>query len=177
MSFVIFEPVVSAAIGALLGLLPALKDIAESTRRIRFRRDTKAAISGPGLSYEDLQHIAESWSQDRKMVLKSLRILLTEALTEQDPKLAGSAEAIRGLLREHRELEPYAELPENISIQLSAIASKDADLGSAVSQLASSLSELYSSHQKKILRQSRLAWAGLVIGVVGVAIGVASWVQ
>lgn len=163
------------AVGTFVGLLPILKDVAEGHWRKQFRKQIKEAISAGELEYNDLQHIAERWNQDRKAVLQSLRVMLSESLAGEDAKLSSARQLVRDLLVEHQRAEPYAELPENISLQLATL-NKSSELNvSLVEQLASSLSELYSSNQRQLRRQSRYAVAGVVLGVVGVFVGFISW--
>lgn len=82
-------------------------------------------------------------------------------------KAAGKTEFIRQLLHEHQSREPYAELPENISLQLAALRPAVPAQPEAISQLAASLSDLYSKNQRELIRQKRLAVWGFAVGVLG----------
>jgi hypothetical protein len=165
------------AIGIAISIVPVLKDVAENHWRKQFRKQVKQALAAGELEYNDLQHIAERWSQDRKSVLQSLRVMLSDSLGGDEENLSGSRQLIRNLLREHERAEPYSELPENISLQLSTLTKVSEQNSPLVEQLASSLSELYSSNQRQLLRQSRYTVAGAFIVVIGVLIGVFSWLR
>jgi len=172
----IFNTVLGVALGLVFGGIPILKDMVEERFKKQFRRQLTEAIVVSGLSYQDLQHMAERWSQDRKAVLLCLRVLLSNALSGDEPKLKDFTEAIRKLLYQHQEAEPYAELPENISLHLAALPISGEKASASVGQLAASLSELYSSNQRKLSRQGKLTFWGVVIGIIGTAVGVISWV-
>ena len=115
-------PIALGAAGALLAAAIALgPDFIKDNWRKRFRAQLSGAISGGELSYSDLQHIAERWNQDRKAVLQSLGVLLSIALAEPDNPLKSRVDKIRVLLEVHEATEPFAELPENISLHLKQI--------------------------------------------------------
>lgn len=174
----VFVDTVPAALGALVGLLGAgflfLSDFAKNNWRKRFRQQAASAIAGPGLTYSELQHIAERWSQDRKSVLHTLRILLAAALSAEDKGLVQHADRISNLLKSHEEREPYAELPENISLQLAALTVITQSKPDAVPQLASSLSDLYSTNQRELAKQKKLSLWGFIVGVFGLLLSVPS---
>lgn len=164
--------IVGAVIGIVVGIVPILKDTAESNWKKQFRKQVRLGIIKNHLTYEDMQHIAERWSQDRKSILFSLRIMHSEAISGEDEELAKNIDSIRDLMNKHQNQEPYSELPENISIQLNGLNSKPENK-EHVSQLASSLSELYLSNQQKHSRQVKFTYWGAIAGVIGVFIGVA----
>ncbi len=166
---------VSAAVGAIvLASIPLLIDSAKNTWKKRFRQQVKSGIMKGNLDYNDMQHIAERWSQDRKSILFSLRIMHGEAVAGEDEKLVESLSSIRDLIIEHQKHEPFAELPENISLQLSQLKKVLIENeGDKVGQLAASLSELYTSNQYYLLKQKRLTFGGLVVGVLGLVVGAA----
>lgn len=177
MSMTVTSMLIGGTLGAALGLMPVLKDIAENHRRKQFRKQITAAVATVQLDYVDLQHIAESWSQDRKAVLQCLRVLLSDALAGDESKLSESQDSLRRLLLEHAKAEPYAELPENISLQLETLTKYNDQIAPLVEQLASSLSDLYSSNQRQLARQTKLAFWGVLVGALGVAVGVVSWLR
>jgi len=110
-------PIIGAVIGIVIGLLPILKDSVESNWKKQFRKQVRLGIIKNHLTYEDMQHIAERWSQDRKSILFSLRIMHSEAISGEDEDLEKNIDSIRELIEKHQNQEPYSELPENISIQ------------------------------------------------------------
>lgn len=117
------------------------------------------------MTYSDLQHIAENFNQNRQSILSGLRIMLADAISG-DKDLIESIENIRNLLEVHQKNEPFAELPENISLQLADI--QDNTNNKKIDQLAASLSTLYISHQRSISKEKNIARAGIVIGVLSV---------
>lgn len=159
-------------IAIVISAVPILIDSAREHWRKQFRKQTKGAILRGDLSYEDLLHIAERWKQDRNSILNSFRIMLSDALSGEDEALSEKAEALRSLLIEHQSREPYAELPENISIQLARIAEQGEASKASVNQLAASLGELYSKNQRDSLKQKRYTVWGFAVGVVGVLLAV-----
>lgn len=165
--------VAPVALGAIVGLfgaaVPLVIDFAKERWRTRFREQLGLAVKSGMLSYSDLQHIAERWNQDRKSVLQSLRVLLSDALSGEQADLAIATEHIRTLLRDHQSREPFAELPENISIQLANLSGTQPEL---IAQLAASLGELYSSNQRESKKQKRLGVLGFVVGVIGLLLSV-----
>lgn len=168
--FVEIAPIAIGAMAALLGSsVPFVIDSAKERWRKRFREQIKLATQSERLSYSDLQHIAERWSQDRNSVLQSLRVLLSDALSGEQKDLAGVTDRIRTLLIEHQAREPFAELPENISIQLANLSNSQPE---PVTQLAASLSELYSKNQRESKKQKRLGVFGFIVGVIGVLLSI-----
>jgi hypothetical protein len=163
-------------LGAIIGLavtaIPIAADIAKRNWRNRFRQQIKLAIQHGNLTFQDLEHIAESWNQDRNSVLQSLRILLGEAVSTETADLAKNCEQVRGLLSKHQSQEPFAELPENISLQLARISESKPELNITVTQLASSLSELYSKNQRDLQKQKKYGLFGFIIGVIGVVLSI-----
>jgi hypothetical protein len=169
----IFSGAAPAVLGTLTGVLVSafvvFVDYAKDQWRKRFRHQIKLALARESLSFTDLQHIAERWGQDRKQVLQSLRVLLAEGLSGEDKDLIPRVDSIRSLLAQHEAREPYAELPENISLQLASLAKQES---TDVSQLASSLSDLYSKNQREATRQKKLSFWGFVVGVIGLLLSV-----
>lgn len=163
---------IGAVLGVIISAIPILIDTAKTNWRKRFRQQVRLGIQKEVLGFKDIEHIAERWNQDRQSVLQSLRVLHSEAVSGEDAELAKYIDTIRGLLIQHQALEPYAELPENISIQLSRLAEAMPDDSRAISQLAASLSELYSSNQREIAKQKKFSFWGFVIGIVGLLLSI-----
>lgn len=159
---------IAVTLGVVFGAALILAtDWAREKWRKRFAEQLKPAVVKQTLTYSDLQHLAERWSQDRKAVLLALRVLLAESGSGEDQTLTDKRDFIRQLLGEHQSREPYAELPENISLQLAAIGAALTAHPNAVSQLASSLSDLYSKNQRELTRQKKLAVWGFIVGILG----------
>ncbi len=169
-------PAVGLTIGAItIATIPMLIDSARNNWKKRFRQQVKAGITKGQLTYEDMLHISERWSQDRKGILLSLRIMHADAVSGEDEKLSEALASLRELINEHQKNEPFAELPENISIQLNQLTSiMDNPESNKVSQLAASLSELYASNQNELLKQKRFTRWSFVVGAISLFVGAGS---
>lgn len=178
MSVVLAELITTTAaaiVGIGLASIPILIDYAKSNWKKRFRQQIKSGITGGSLTYDDMQHIAECWSQDRKAILFSLRVMLSEAVSGEDEKLVASIEKLRELIKEHQEIEPFAELPENVSLQLSNLQkSIDDSESEKIGQLAASLGVLYTSNQNELSKQKRFTLWGFIVGILGFVVGLVS---
>lgn len=170
---IVLYVVVASVIGSLTAL-PVIKELSASSSQRSFRQALKNGVIKKEVTYEDLQHIAECWGQNRKSILYNLRMLLSEAIREEG-ELANSVDYIRELLASHKKNEPFAELPENISIQLNDIQNSleknrvsDIDRNK-IEQLAASLSSLYLSNQHTISKERIMTRAGFFVGVLGIA--------
>lgn len=163
---------VGALIASVLAVVPLAIDSAKSNWRKRFRQQLKLGVARETVTFNDLEHLAERWNQDRKAVLQSLRVLLSEALSGEDSELSSHVEKLRSLLAQHESREPYAELPENISLQLAGISATAPSVSGPIGQLAASLGDLYSSNQRDLSRQKKLSFWGFVVGVVGLVLSV-----
>ena len=140
-------------IGAFGAMIPILKDWAESNWRKRFKEQLGKAIANEKLEPEDLGHLAERWNQDRRSVLSTLRSMLAESISGEIDTLKDKSAKLRELIKWHSEREPFAELPENIGLQLNTMKTQFPASASNIGQLATSMSELYSSN-KADLRKS-----------------------
>lgn len=172
----VFGNIAPLALGLIVAVFvtaaPIVIDTAKSNWRKQFRRQIKNAVVRQTLTFPDLQHLAERWNQDRQAVLQSLRILLAEALSGDDPDAEKHADDVRKLLLSHEAREPYAELPENISLQLASLVQTSPQRSMEVAQLAASLSELYSANQRDAARQKKLSFWGFVVGIIGLLLSI-----
>lgn len=166
-------PIVGVVLGIVFAVLPILKDSAENNWKKQFRKQVRLGVIKGHLTFEDMQHVAERWFQNRKSILFGLRIMHSEAISGEDEELSDKVQEIRDLMKAHQDQEPYSELPENISLQLDALSKSGSIDEKHVSQLAASLSELYLSNQQKLSRQVKFTYWGAIAGVIGVFIGVA----
>lgn len=172
--------VVAASLLGSLAALPVMNGLSGSRDQRSFRQALKDGVIKEKITYEDLQHIAECWNQNRKSILYNLRVLLSEAIREEGD-LASSVDYIRELLASHQKNEPFAELPENISIQLNDIQGSlvqnalDDVNRNKIDQLAASLSTLYVSNQRSISKEKNMTRAGFFIGLLGITWSVISF--
>jgi len=79
---------------------------------------------------------------------------------------------IRKLVEEHKARTPFSELPENISIQLTALTTACPNANAQISQLAGSLGDLYSKHQHEIKKQKTISIWSFLVGIIGLIIGI-----
>jgi len=165
-----YSPAIAAVFGFLMMVGLVLIINVDGYRRDAFEKQVRKGIIKNNLTYEDMQHIAERWGRDRNTVLQTLRIIHSEAISSDDEDLCQSIDIIRELIKEHQKQEPYSELPENISLQLNGL-SAEINNNNKVSELASSLNELYSTNQKKFSKQVKLTYWSAAIGVAGFFIG------
>ncbi|WP_024608487.1 hypothetical protein [Pseudoalteromonas sp. TAB23] len=171
----LFFTLVALTLAILIIAIPILVDVAKQNWKKRFREQIKAGIINSSLTYEDMLHIAERWSQDRKAILLCLRILHSDAISGDNEKLSGSFELLRKLISQHQTNEPYAELPENIGLQLSNIKQElREERSNSITQLAASLSVLYSSNIQELSKQKKLTFWGFIVGMLGFIVGVGS---
>jgi len=157
----------------IVSLAPLVSNFSQkNSDNSSFIETLRKGLKSGQMTYSDLQHIAESWKQNRQAILFGLRKMLSHAISG-DEDLANAVDAIRELIKEHEKNEPFAELPENISLQLADIQ-KNPDKDK-INQLAASLSTLYISHQQNISKEKLWTKAGFTIGIIGVIWSVATF--
>jgi hypothetical protein len=138
----------------------------------RFLQQAREIIANNVVTYDDVHDISETWHIERERLLHLLRTLLGESLEGKSEKLKLKSAVIRKLVEEHRARTPFSELPENISLQLTALSTTHPTANTQVSQLAGSLGELYSKHQREIKKQKTIAVLSLVIGFISLIVAV-----
>lgn len=172
---------VSLLITVLILFVPFLNAMEQRSKQKQFTKVLRSGINKKEITNNDLRHIAERWNQDRKSILFNLRVLLSEYFMKEKESQDKNEDHeslkayINKLLEDHEKHEPFAELPKNISLQINSIQKSlnEAD-SDKVEQLASSLSLLYASNQKEILKQKNISRASLFLGVLGVLLTVGS---
>jgi hypothetical protein len=140
----------------------------------RFLQQARQIIAENEVTYDDVHDISESWHIERQRLLHLLRTLLGEAL-EGKNELKSKAVVIRKFVEEHKARTPFSELPENISIQLTAISTAYPNANAQISQLAGSLGDLYSKHQREIKRQKTITFWSFAIGIVSLILAIVLW--
>lgn len=141
----------------------------------KFRKVLIKAIIKGEIKYADLKDIAAYWQQGRESVLKNLRRCLYEHFNEENG-LENSYELIRSLLDTHKENESSDELPESIYYQLELITDslESTEQKNKIKKLAASISPLYSSNNKKVLKERRWSY---IIGIPGTIVAVVAIIQ
>lgn len=100
--------------------------------------------------------------------------MLAESISGEIDNLKDKSEWLRELIKWHAEREPFAELPENVGLQLNTIKTQYPDAASSIGQLATSMSELYSSNKTDLKKQKLYSFWGFLVGILGVLFTVAS---
>ena len=161
-------------LGAFGAMIPLFKDWAESNWRKRFRDQLGKAIAHEKLESEDLVHLAERWNQDRRSVLVTLRSMLADSISEEIDGLKDKSAKLRELIKWHAEREPFAELPENIGLQLNTIKVQFPESALNIGQLATSMSDLYATNKADLKKQKLYSFWGFLIGILGLLLTVVS---
>lgn len=165
---------IAVLVGFLFGILPILKDWVILGWRKRFREKLRKGIVSEKLKPEDIPHLAETWRQGRSGILFGLREILADSITGDDEKLKDKDNFIRELIDWHAEREPFAELPENISLQLNALKIQVPNSSTAIGQLATSLSELYATNKAELKKQKTFTFWGFIAGIFGLLLTIVS---
>lgn len=150
----------------VFGIFSGGMEVVQLYRTLRFRQLVKQKVAKCKMTYVDLMHIAARFRQGRAEILHSLRQAHGDTFTEQEADEAGRAH-ILGLMKKHEEEEPFAELPENIGLQLRSIQTDPASATHGIPQLAKSLGEVYSKNRRELKRQKNYSFLGLFVGLAG----------
>ena len=129
----------------------------------KFLKQAREILANNNVTYDQIHAVSESWHIERERLLLLLKTLLGEALAGK----TGKPDLISKLIEEHKSRTPFSELPENISLQLTALSSAYPNAKPHISQLAGSLSDLYSKNQSEIQKQKKITYFSLVVGVIG----------
>lgn len=171
-------PVLVIAVLASILVLAGMLFSAMDTVKIKWKRSCEKQIRNglikTDLDWDDLQHLGERWHLNRMDLLGVLRTLHALAVSGEDEYLTKKLPEIRSLLRKYQELEPYSELPENISIQLTELTVTAPQHASLVRQLATSLNELYAKNQRQISKQRKIAIWSFIMGIAGIILAIIS---
>lgn len=130
-------------------------------------RDLIAGIRNDRLAWNDVGHIAEQSNLNRSDLLWVLREIHRKAISGEDVSLAEHTDTIRHFLEQHMQNEPFAELPENISMQLTQLTEIGAPAQNLTRQLAASLTSLYTRNQLQLRRQVQISMWSFAIGILG----------
>ena len=88
-----------------------------------------------------------------------------------DDSFADHTEKVREILKWRSDEYPFAELPENIQIQMNALRSEYSQAGNRLRDLAASLTELYKTNKVESTKQGRYARWSIILGVAGIVTG------
>ncbi|MGC3992452.1 MAG: hypothetical protein QM796_22680 [Chthoniobacteraceae bacterium] len=135
-------------------------------------RDLIAGIRNQRLTWNDVSHIAEQSNLSRSDLLWVLREIHRKAISGEDTELAEHTDGIRTFLEQHMQNEPFAELPENISMQLTQLAESGPAVQNIIRQLAASLTTLYTRNQTQLRRQTQISVWSFAVGIVGLLLAV-----
>lgn len=172
---IFFAVIITAGLAVLLkvgaealGLLYAEKRSA----RARCEADIVEGLQAGQLEWEDVWHLAQRWRVGRADLLEILRNVHRKAVAGEVEDLDDKLESAREFLQKYEEREPYAELPENVSLRLTKIEKSDEPDPEQARQLARSLTVFHLECQRSLEKQWRLAFWGIFFGTVGFIVGV-----
>ncbi|KGA36278.1 hypothetical protein KU74_07375 [Pectobacterium brasiliense] len=161
-------PLLSVAYIALLSFM--LNDIFQSIKRRKCKETIKKAINAGIMKNEDIYLLAERWGVKREKISSVLNLILSDYLNEKDCP-DEPLEKIRNLIVWHQENDPFADLPENIKLQLLHLQKNTDTDHAGILQLSKSLNEIYLSNQRKAKREQRISIVSLLIGLIGLFYG------
>ncbi|EEJ2303189.1 TPA: hypothetical protein KML81_004038 [Escherichia coli] len=147
-----------------------LHDIDLTNKRNRFEKALKESIRQNKLKNEDVHLLASRWSVKPGRVKSILLFILSDFLTSNDCPDHHIAR-IRELIEWHDTNDPFAELPENIKLQLQHILRLSATCQPEVTSLTRSLHDIYTSNQKKMRRAKIVSF---IISVASLLTGIYS---
>ncbi|GKW29471.1 hypothetical protein AB6D34_18310 [Pectobacterium brasiliense] len=161
-------PLLSVAYIALLSFM--LNDIFQSIKRRKCKETIKKSINAGIMKNEDIYLLAERWGVKREKISSVLNLILSDYLNEKDCPDEPLGK-IRNLIVWHQENDPFADLPENIKLQLLHLQKKTDTDHAGILQLSKSLNEIYLSNQRKAKREQRISIVSLLIGLIGLFYG------
>ncbi|MBN3170748.1 hypothetical protein [Pectobacterium brasiliense] len=161
-------PLLSVTYVAILSLF--LNDLSQSLKRHKYKETIKKAINAGRVKNEDIYLLAERWNVKREKISTVLNLILSDYLNEKDCP-DEPLEKIRNLIVWHQENDPFADLPENIKLQLLHLQKKTDTDHAGILQLSTSLNEIYLSNQRKAKREQRISIVSLLIGLIGLFYG------
>ena len=135
--------------------------------RNRSREQIKGGILAETLSYDDLRVISERWWQKELDISFTLKLMLADAVSNEDKESSDHIDLLRSLKKEHEMNQLFSELPENVRSKLRELQSSSSTGEEAIQQLANSLSTLYSKNQRAKKRDRIIALTGIAIGLAG----------
>lgn len=149
-----------------------LVDKANTRRRNRSREQIKSGVIFSKISYEDLKVISDRWWQKDEDLSFTLKLMLADALSNEDKDLSNHADLLRNLKKEHEMNQLFSELPENVRLKLRELKATSVQGEEVINQLAASLSTLYSKNQRIKKKERMLALLGLAVGVAGILVSI-----
>lgn len=160
---------VSALVVTALGILFVwyylLKDMGQSLWQYRYETVIKKGIKNGTLLNNDIYILADRWGIDRVNISHSLGYIFSKHMNTDNPDNPQLAR-LRELMEWHKEQDPYADLPENVTLQLQAIKKSHNNLEEEIHQLSVSLSELYRSKEKEVRLEKLISRINLFVGIL-----------
>lgn len=150
----------------VFGFFVGAMEIVQTYRMLRFRQVVREKVAECRMTYGDLKHLAALFRQGRAEILHALREAHGATFTGQEADGANRAH-ILSLIGVHEDEQPFAELPENIGLQLVAIQTDQTSVSQGIPHLAKSLGELYSKNRLELRRQKNFSRLGFLVGVAG----------
>lgn len=163
-------------IGVLAYLIYALSQISEDVARSRRMRlleeDIIASVASKPPTWEQLKVIATSRIVLPGEVTTVVANLFRDALTGRKDQVREHVALFEGYLAKASEEEPFLDIPDNLRPHLGRILAKLGDDSALIQPLVDELRELFAVNGRDRRRQRLVAAGGLVVGIVGVAIGI-----
>ena len=94
-----------------LGFVMYFIDKTNTRFRNRSREQIKGGILAETLSYEDLRVISERWWQKELDTSFTLKLMLADAVSNEDKELSNHIDFLRSLKKEHEMNQLFSELP------------------------------------------------------------------
>lgn len=156
----------ATGIGVLFIWYYLLKDMSQSLWQYRYETIIKKGIKSGVLLNNDIYILAERWNIDRINISRSLGRVLNNYMNTDNPD-ERQLVRLREIMAWHKEQDPYADLPENITLQLHAIKRLHNNSEEEIHQLSISLSELYLSKEKGVRLEKLISRISLLVGILG----------
>ncbi|EAS0132462.1 hypothetical protein E7V31_06815 [Salmonella enterica] len=157
---------VTTAVGILFIWYYLLKDMGQSLWQYRYEKIIKKGIKNGTLLNDDIYTLADRWGIDRVNISRSLGYIFSNYMDADNPD-EHQLSRLREIMAWHKEQDPYADLPENITLQLQAIKKLHNNSEEEIHQLSVSLSELYISKEKGVRLEKLISRISLFVGILG----------
>lgn len=140
------------------------------TAKAKCERDIVEGLGSDHLNWEDVEHLAGRWRIGRSELLEILRNVHRKTVSGDD--LEDKVEIVRELLEKYQGEEPYAELPENVSMRLVEVEKLGEEASEKARKLAKSFTTWHVECQEKLKKQTTLAFWGVFGGATSLLIAV-----
>lgn len=158
--------IIAVFIASICMLIYMLNDMGRTLWQYRYESILKKAIKDGTLQNEDIYILAERWKIERVKISETLNFVFYSIMNSPTPDQQ-QLTRIRTLMAWHKTQDPYADLPENITLQLQTLNKLCSNSESEIHKLAISLGEFYISKKKGAKIEKMISRVSLFIGLVG----------